>query len=258
MDFQDVNWLDMVLYATLAISALIGLARGIIKEILSIVAWVASLWLAWRFAPLVADQYVEKLINNPQIAYLLAFAILFFIGLFAAGLFNMLIGSFLRASGLSLIDRFLGMIFGGLRAVLIASVMVFVGKMIPELANSQTWANAKLRPTFERIADWGLAQLPVEVQELFTRVSVHAPVYGHARSLVATTQATTTATTAGLAVIRPIPAEDASNAPLQLESSKALHSETRPEITLESQQESASPHAPSNNAPFQLESANSR
>lgn len=166
MNLETLNWVDIILGATVLISALIGIARGLIKEVLSLLAWAVSFWIAWKFADMVDTQYIRRLIDEPTISYLAAFGGLFLVSIFALGLFNMLIGSFLAASGLGGIDRLLGMVFGFLRGILIAGGMVFIGKFIPPVHENAMWKSSKLQPTFDALAEWGIAKLPQDVRNM--------------------------------------------------------------------------------------------
>ena len=42
---------DYVLIGIVAISAIVGLFRGLVREVIAVVTWVAALWLAWHYGP---------------------------------------------------------------------------------------------------------------------------------------------------------------------------------------------------------------
>lgn len=160
-----MNGLDLTLIAILVISSFIGLWRGLVKEILSILIWIVSLWVAWRFSSIVAKDYAAKFISDPLFGYLLAFGGLFFLVLFLLGMVNLLISSLLKVTGLSFIDRIFGMVFGFIRAILISTVVVFVGRIIPEIQQGDTWNQSKYRPIFMRISQLGMKSLPQDLQK---------------------------------------------------------------------------------------------
>lgn len=178
MNLESINWVDVVLGGAVLISALIGIARGLIKEVLSLLAWIVAIWVAWKFADMVAEQYIRGLIDDPTISYLAAFGGLFLVSMFALGLFNMLISSFLASSGLGGIDRMLGMVFGLLRGLLIAAGLVFVGKFIPPVHEMPMWQTSKLQPTFNALAEWGIAKLPDNVRKLLQQAPELPPASG--------------------------------------------------------------------------------
>lgn len=166
MNVEAINWVDVILGGAVIVSALVGIARGLIKEVLSLLTWLIAIWVAWKFSDLVAAKYVRGFIDDPTISYLAAFGALFLVTLFALGLFNMLVSSFLASSGLGGIDRMLGMIFGLLRGLIIAAVLVFVAKFVPPVSEMPMWQASKLQPTFSAMAEWGIARLPDNVRAL--------------------------------------------------------------------------------------------
>ncbi|MDO4777410.1 MAG: CvpA family protein [Cardiobacteriaceae bacterium] len=171
MNLESINWVDVILGGAVIISALVGIARGLIKEVLSLLTWLVAIWVAWKFSDMVAEKYVRGFIDDPTISYLAAFGALFLVTLFALGLFNMLVSSFLASSGLGGIDRMLGMVFGLLRGLIIAAVLVFVAKFVPPLTEMPAWKDSRLQPTFGAMAEWGIARLPDNVRSILHKAS---------------------------------------------------------------------------------------
>lgn len=201
MNLESINWVDVVLGGAVVISALVGIARGLIKEVLSLLAWIIAIWVAWKFADMVAEKYIRGLIDDPTISYLAAFGGLFLVSMFALGLFNMLVSSFLASSGLGGIDRMLGMVFGLLRGLIIAAGLVFIGKFIPPIQEMRVWEESKLQPTFASLAEWGITKLPDNVRKMLEQAPalpssagiISAPVQGDSGNMQA--QATRPQTT---------------------------------------------------------------
>ena len=50
-----MNEADFLICAVLLISTVVGVSRGVVREILAIVAWVVAIFLAIRFAPELGD-----------------------------------------------------------------------------------------------------------------------------------------------------------------------------------------------------------
>lgn len=171
MNLETINWVDVILGGAVIISALVGIARGLIKEVLSLLTWLVAIWVAWKFSDMVAEKYVRGFIDDPTISYLAAFGGLFLVMLFALGLFNMLVSSFLASSGLGGIDRMLGMIFGLLRGLIIAAVLVFIAKFVPPLNEMPAWKDSRLQPTFGAMAEWGIARLPENIRTILNKTS---------------------------------------------------------------------------------------
>ena len=55
-----MNWLDGIILVILGLSVLIGLMRGLVAELLSLVIWVAAFWVAALFGPDVAALFAPR------------------------------------------------------------------------------------------------------------------------------------------------------------------------------------------------------
>lgn len=139
-----MNWLDGVLIAIIAISALISLVRGFVKEVLSLVVWVAAFWISVRYTEALAA-YGEAYIGSPTIRLVVAFAVLFVSTLLVGALLNYLASVLVGRTGLTGTDRSLGVVFGGLRGVFIVALLVLLAGLtaVPR----ETWWQRSLLTT---------------------------------------------------------------------------------------------------------------
>jgi len=121
-----VALLDWVVMAVLAASVVLGLWRGLVYEVLSVLNWVAAFvlaqWLAARAAELMPLGQTGE-----SIRYAAGFVAVFVAALFVGGLLAWLTKKLVAAAGLAPVDRALGGLFGLVRgtvAVLALAVMV--------------------------------------------------------------------------------------------------------------------------------------
>ena len=114
-----MNWLDYAIIAVIALSTVISLVRGFVKEAISLAVWFAALFIASQFYADLAVYFTK--INDELIRNGAAIAVLFVVTLILGALVNHVIGQLVQATGLSGTDRALGAVFGGLRGILIAS-----------------------------------------------------------------------------------------------------------------------------------------
>lgn len=177
MSLSSINWIDVALGGAVVISMIVGVSRGLIREVLSLIAWALSIWVAYRFSQDVSKT-IQQFIQDEQISYLAAFGGLFLVTLFAIGMLNLLIGMLLNLTKLSGTDRLLGVIFGFLRGIIIAALLVFVGRFIPDLTESQMWKNASFVRPFSGLANWGINRLPANIKSIVdgTQKAATAPV----------------------------------------------------------------------------------
>ena len=129
--------IDIIILCIVAISALIGVFRGLIKEALSLASWFAAIVAGTLFSAQLAD-LMENLINNASLRRIAAFATLFIGVIFTGSLISNFISKLTQAAGLKGVDRILGAIFGVLRGVIIVLIIVLIGS---QLDISQDWFN---------------------------------------------------------------------------------------------------------------------
>ena len=102
-----------------------GIWRGFTREVMSLAGWV----LAFLAANAVADPLGDRLpasMASPEVRVLIAFVVVFVLVLIAATLVGMGLSKFLKAAGLSGVDRTLGGVFGLARGVVILLAFAIV------------------------------------------------------------------------------------------------------------------------------------
>ncbi|OZI43526.1 colicin V synthesis protein [Bordetella genomosp. 5] len=131
---------DFVVLAILAVSAVLGLVRGLLKELLSLVAYVLAFVAAIWWGPTVygwLEPYIETTVLRMGVSY----AAVFIIVLLGVGLVNMTLGALIRTTGLSPADHGLGGMFGLARGLLIVLVLVGLAGYTP-LPQEPWWQDA--------------------------------------------------------------------------------------------------------------------
>ena len=117
---------DWIVLAVLLVSALLGLWRGLVYEVLSVLSWIAAFILAQWFAPVAAEWLPLKGFAEP-LRYAGGFVLVFIGALFAGGLLAWLTKKLVEAVGLRPVDRALGGLFGLVRGtVLVLALAVLV------------------------------------------------------------------------------------------------------------------------------------
>lgn len=155
-----MNWVDYSILAIIGASVLISLWRGFTKEALSLAGWVIAAWVALTFADNL-QVLLESHISVPSLRLIVAFAILFIVTLFLAGLVNYLAVQVIKKTGLSGTDRVVGILFGVARGILVVAVLVLLGGLTP-LPQDPWWREAQLLHYFQDIAIWMRQFLPDE------------------------------------------------------------------------------------------------
>ncbi len=144
-------WIDYVLLTILAMSCVVGLFRGLVKEALSLAVWVLAIWFSWKFSALAAPM-LEGLVGDPVLRLWAArLAVLVFV-LVVGGLGSWLLSYLLARTGLTGTDRLLGGLFGLARGAVLAGLLV-IGLQFAGFDDSPWWSQSKLIPYAAPIAD---------------------------------------------------------------------------------------------------------
>jgi membrane protein required for colicin V production len=155
-----VTIFDYVVLGIIAVSALLGLWRGVVSEVLALAAWVAA-FVAARTWGEAAGAYFADVVAEPGLRYAAGFVAILLGVLVTFGVARLVLSLLLKAAGLGLVDRLLGAGFGIVRGVLIVLVGVLVAGMTA-LPKSQWWRDAWLTPPLETAVIAAKPWLPAE------------------------------------------------------------------------------------------------
>lgn len=138
---------DYVVIGIVGASLLLGLWRGVVGELIALAAWVLGFFAAFQFGGEVGTRVFAGL-GDAGVRHLAGYAAVFVAVLVLMAVLRLLAGSLIKALGLGLSDRLLGLMFGILRGMLIVMVMVALGGMTPA-PRQAWWQGAMLAPPLE-------------------------------------------------------------------------------------------------------------
>ena len=137
------NQVDIVILIITILSSAFGLWRGLIKEVLSLLTWIAALLVSRVYSEPLAG-LLAGMIENDGIRYVTAFALLFVTVMMLGTFLNFLMSKLLTFTGLKLADRLLGAVFGVARGVIIVLVIMFITSMF--VSETELWQQSQLIP----------------------------------------------------------------------------------------------------------------
>jgi len=141
-----LTWFDYAVLAIVGISMLFGLLRGLVRELMALIGWVAAFALATLFAARVAGLLPASLGKvGSHVAAFVGILLVVWIG---AALAGWLVSRLVRAAGLGWPDRVLGAVFGVARGLIVVLVAVMLGGLTA-LPREPEWREAVLSGPLE-------------------------------------------------------------------------------------------------------------
>jgi membrane protein required for colicin V production len=143
-----VTAFDYVVLGVIVLSLMIGVWRGVISEILALVAWVVAFWVARGWAAPAGELLVSDWLAEAVWRQVAGFLAVFVAVLILFALARWLASLLLKAVGLAPLDRVLGACFGLARGILLVWIGVLLAGL-STLPQQLWWRQAVLAPPFE-------------------------------------------------------------------------------------------------------------
>ena len=149
MEALGLNFADWFILVVLIASGLISFSRGFTKEFLSLFLWIAA-FIAAISLEFLATPKIDEYIGNPEISKILSYIVVFVIFIFIGGMLIKFISKLIKWSGASGFDRFLGVIFGLTRGLVVLFVIFLL--LPSSLKTTDLISNSKITPIIEKYA----------------------------------------------------------------------------------------------------------
>lgn len=130
------NWIDWLMFGIITVSGLIGVWRGLIKELLTAANIIIAVVVAVTFREKLAMLWVDQ-ISSAAVREFAAFLALFIAVLIVGGVVSFVIGRLVRLTALNPLDRTLGLVFGAVRGI--AAVMAVLLLFAPSVPDDTSW-----------------------------------------------------------------------------------------------------------------------
>jgi membrane protein required for colicin V production len=160
-----MNTVDWVLLSVLLLSGLLGLWRGVVKEVFSLLAWIIGFVVSSKFASDAAQLLPLSWAQGLRIAC--AWVMIFLLVLLVMGLLASLLKQLLSMVGLGLFDRLLGGVFGVLRAAIMWLAIALLVGLTPLKSNLE-WMGSRFAQTVHLLLVYLKPVLPAPLERLVT------------------------------------------------------------------------------------------
>jgi membrane protein required for colicin V production len=142
-----VTLFDYVVVAILAASILISVLRGLVREVFSLLSWIAAFVVASQFASSMARMLPDAL-SGATLRYIVGFLVLLVGMLILGALVSAALGLLIKASGLVIADKGLGGLFGLARGIVIIMTAVILAGLT-EMPRQPFWRDSISAPIAE-------------------------------------------------------------------------------------------------------------
>jgi membrane protein required for colicin V production len=152
-------WIDVVILALIALSAILSLFRGFVREAVALATWLVALMVSMAFYEDLAT-ILSQWISTPSAQKITAFAVLFVCVLLLGAIVNYLAGKLVDKTGLTGTDKMLGIVFGVARGGVIVAILVLLA--------GPWWQDSQFLGYFEEFAMWMRNYLPTDIADNIT------------------------------------------------------------------------------------------
>ena len=160
INWLALNWIDYTIIGVILVSLLIGLVRGLICEVISLITWIAAFVLAIEFAhPASAHLTFDASVTTK---YVIAFAGIFILTLVIGISINALVRHLWHKTGVPVLDRLFGLLLGVARGVVIVAFILLFVDASP-LKTEPVVKASQLIPLFNPVIKWLKGVLPEKV-----------------------------------------------------------------------------------------------
>lgn len=156
---------DYIAVTIVVLSLGFGLWRGMVSEIIALVAWGLGIFAAFEFGAELGAMLPSG-IEDQTVRALIGCTLVFVGVLVVMAIVRILILKAVKALGLSVSDRVLGMFFGLARGLLVTLLLVALGGMTAA-PTQPWWRGATLAPPLETAV---LAMKPILPHDLAKRI----------------------------------------------------------------------------------------
>ncbi|WP_439521918.1 CvpA family protein [Marivita sp.] len=128
--------IDGVVAVVIVLSALLAYSRGIVREMMAILGWIAAAVLGFMFGPQLRPLMTEVpvigefMTGSCELSVIGGFAVVFTIALVIMSFFTPLFSTLVQRSALGGVDQAFGFLFGVARGVLLVAVAFFVYQVV--------------------------------------------------------------------------------------------------------------------------------
>lgn len=135
---DSVTQFDVVVIIIILLSSVFAFIRGFLKEFFSLAGWLGAAAITFIAYPH-AVQLIDGMFKSSKVVNIVAIVLVFLAVLMVIAIINAMILDNLREMRMGIVDRSLGLLFGLLRGIIIASIIHFAVVILHENDEGPEW-----------------------------------------------------------------------------------------------------------------------
>jgi membrane protein required for colicin V production len=159
------GFVDLIIIGILGLSVVTGLFRGFVKELIALSVWVCAIWIGYIYCNDVSI-LLKPYISSEPLRLIAGFILILLLMVIFGAILNIMLGFILKASGLSGMDRILGMVFGLIRGIFIVSLLISAAKLTAILPAEEQINQSFLYTKFTPITNWICSFYPKFIEKI--------------------------------------------------------------------------------------------
>ncbi|MGD9946851.1 MAG: CvpA family protein [Desulfobulbus sp.] len=139
--FNDLTYFDLVVLFIFLVFFIRGIWIGCMRQLTAVLALVGGYYLAGHYISAILP-WTQRFVDNPKLTFLVSYALIFLVAVVIFSLIGKILQRFMQITLLGWLDRFGGVIIGGIKAMVVASLLYMF------LASTLSTTNNLLRKSY--------------------------------------------------------------------------------------------------------------
>lgn len=120
--FNDLTYFDIAVLTIFLAFFLRGVWIGCMRQLGAVLALVGGYYMAGQYADAILP-WTERLVDSPRLTFLVSFGLIFLVAAILFTLIGKILQRFMHISLLGWLDRLGGLVVGGVKAMVVASLL---------------------------------------------------------------------------------------------------------------------------------------
>ncbi|MDD2465722.1 MAG: CvpA family protein [Desulfobulbus sp.] len=123
--FNDLTYFDLIILFICIVFLLRGIWVGCMRQLGTILALIGGYYLAGQYAGTLLP-WAERVVDSPKVTFLMSYSLIFFAAVILFTVIGNVLQRFMRITLLGWLDRFGGLVVGGMKALVVTSLIYMV------------------------------------------------------------------------------------------------------------------------------------